>query len=87
MGDFTNMISRYTKGLISQDIKYIISQNIRPSLKVVILMILVAGIVYPLLLVMIGEITQPMLKDNVERAKKLGVNVRRLNRKSDLERI
>lgn len=59
MGDFTNMISRYTKGLISQDIKYIISQNIRPSLKVVILMILVAGIAYPLLLVMIGEITLP----------------------------
>ncbi|MGC2426613.1 MAG: potassium-transporting ATPase subunit C [Nitrososphaeraceae archaeon] len=59
MGDFTNLISRYTKGLISQDIKYIISQNIRPSLKVVILMILVAGIVYPLLLVMIGEITLP----------------------------
>jgi K+-transporting ATPase ATPase C chain len=59
MGDFTNLISRYTKGLISQEIKYIISQNIRPSLKVVILMILVAGIAYPLLLVMIGEITLP----------------------------
>ena len=59
MGDFTNLISRCIKGLISQEIKYIISQNIRPSLKVVILMILVAGIAYPLLLVMIGEITLP----------------------------
>ena len=59
MGDFTNLISRYTKGLISQEIKYIISQNIRPSLKVVILMILLTGIAYPLLLVMIGEITLP----------------------------
>ena len=59
MGDFTNLISRCIKGLNSQEIKYIISQNIRPSLKVVILMILVAGIAYPLLLVMIGEITLP----------------------------
>ena len=59
MGDFTNLISRYTKGLISQEIKYIISQNIRPSLKVVVLMILLTGIAYPLLLVMIGEVTLP----------------------------
>ena len=59
MGDFTNLISRCIKGLISQEIKYIISQNIRPSLKVVILMILLTGIAYPLLLVMIGEVTLP----------------------------
>ena len=48
MGDFTNLISRCIKGLNSQEIKYIISQNIRPSLKVVILMILLTGIAYPL---------------------------------------
>ena len=59
MGDFTNLISRCTKGLISQEIKDIISQNLRPSLKVVVLMILLTGIAYPLLLVMIGEITLP----------------------------
>jgi K+-transporting ATPase ATPase C chain len=59
MDDLTNMFSQFTKRLISQELKYIISQNIRPSLKVVIMMILVAGIAYPLLLVMIGEITLP----------------------------
>jgi potassium-transporting ATPase KdpC subunit len=59
MGDFTNLISRCTKGLISQEIKNIISQNLRPSLKVVVLMILLTGIAYPLLLVMIGEVTLP----------------------------
>ena len=59
MEDFTNLISRCTKGLISQEIKYIISQNIRPSLKVVVLMILLTGIAYPLLLVVIGEVTLP----------------------------
>lgn len=59
MGDFTNLISRCTKGLISQEIKYFISQNIRPSLKVVVLMILLTGIAYPLLLVVIGEVTLP----------------------------
>ena len=58
-GDFTNLISRCKKGLISQDIKDIISQNLRPSLKVVVLMILLTGIAYPLLLVMIGEVTLP----------------------------
>jgi K+-transporting ATPase ATPase C chain len=59
MGDFTNLISQYTKRLISPELKYIISQNIRPSLKLVILMILLTGIAYPLLLVMIGEVTLP----------------------------
>jgi K+-transporting ATPase ATPase C chain len=59
MGDFTNLISQFRKRLISQELKYIISQNIRPSLKVVVLMILLTGIAYPLLLVMIGEVTLP----------------------------
>ncbi|MGB8165276.1 MAG: potassium-transporting ATPase subunit C [Nitrososphaeraceae archaeon] len=59
MGEFTNLISRCIKGINSQEIKYIISQNIRPSLKVVVLMILLTGIAYPLLLVVIGEVTLP----------------------------
>ena len=59
MGDFTNLISRCKKGLISQEIKDILSQNLGPSLKVVVLMILLTGIAYPLLLVMIGEVTLP----------------------------
>jgi K+-transporting ATPase ATPase C chain len=59
MGDLTHLFSQYAKRLISQELKYIISQNIRPSLKVVVLMILLTGIAYPLLLVMIGEVTLP----------------------------
>jgi potassium-transporting ATPase KdpC subunit len=59
MGDFTNLISRCKKGLVSQEITDIISQNMRPSLKMVLLMILLTGIAYPLLLVMIGEVTLP----------------------------
>jgi len=59
MEEFTNLISRCIKGLNSQEVKYVISQNIRPSLKVVVLMILLTGIAYPLLLVMIGEVALP----------------------------
>lgn len=59
MGDFSNLISNKMRGLVSEEMKSMISQSVRPSLKVVILMILVAGIAYPLLLVMIGEITLP----------------------------
>lgn len=59
MEDYSNSISNKMKGLLSDDFKKMISQNVRPSLKVVILMIIVAGIAYPLLLVMIGEITLP----------------------------
>jgi potassium-transporting ATPase KdpC subunit len=59
MGDFTNLISNKMKGLFSEEMKSMISQSIMPSLKVVVLMILVAGIAYPILLVMIGEITLP----------------------------
>jgi potassium-transporting ATPase KdpC subunit len=58
MEDFTNN-KKNTKNTVLEELKGIVSQNLRPSLKVVILMILVAGIVYPLLLVMIGEITLP----------------------------
>lgn len=56
---FPNSVSKKNKGLIPDEVKRIISENIRPSLKVVILMIIVAGIAYPLLLVAIGEITLP----------------------------
>jgi K+-transporting ATPase ATPase C chain len=56
---FPNSISNKKKGIIPEDLKRIISENIRPSLKVVILMIIVAGVAYPLLLVMIGELTLP----------------------------
>jgi potassium-transporting ATPase KdpC subunit len=59
MGDLTNLFSQYAKKLISQELKYIISQNIRPSLKVVALMILLTGIAYPLVLIIIGEVTLP----------------------------
>jgi len=59
MEEFTNLISRFINGLNSQEVKYVISQNIRPSLKVVVLMILLTGIAYPLLLVMIGEVALP----------------------------
>ncbi|MGB8172823.1 MAG: potassium-transporting ATPase subunit C [Nitrososphaeraceae archaeon] len=59
MGDLTHLFSQYAKRLISQELKYIISQNIRPSLKVVALMILLTGIAYPLVLIMIGEVTLP----------------------------
>lgn len=59
MEDYSNSISNKMKDLLSDDFKKMISQNVRPSLKVVILMIIVAGIAYPLLLVMIGEITLP----------------------------
>jgi potassium-transporting ATPase KdpC subunit len=56
---FPNSVSNKRKGILPEDLKRIISENIRPSLRVVILMIIVAGIAYPLLLVMIGEITLP----------------------------
>ena len=59
MGNFTNLISQFRKRLISKETKYIISQNIGPSLKVVVLMILLIGVAYPLLLVVIGEVTLP----------------------------
>jgi potassium-transporting ATPase KdpC subunit len=46
-------------GVLSKELKDMISETLRPSLKVVILMIIVAGVAYPLFLIMIGEITLP----------------------------
>ena len=59
MEDYSNPISNKRKGLAYDEFKNMISRSISPSLKIVILMIIVAGIAYPLLLVLIGEITLP----------------------------
>jgi K+-transporting ATPase ATPase C chain len=45
--------------VISKDLKILLKQNWRPSLRVVVLMILVAGIAYPLSLVLVGSIVLP----------------------------
>jgi potassium-transporting ATPase KdpC subunit len=59
MENYSNAISNKMKRLLSDHFKKMLYENLRPSLKVVILMIIVAGIAYPLLLVIIGEITLP----------------------------
>jgi hypothetical protein len=45
--------------LISNDVMNIFKENLRPSVRVVMLMIITAGIAYPLLLVLIVSITLP----------------------------
>jgi len=45
--------------IVSQDIRILLRQNWRPSLRVVVLMILACGIAYPLLLVLVGDLTLP----------------------------
>jgi len=45
--------------IVSKDMRILLRQNWRPSLRVAILMILVTGIAYPLLLVLIGDVTLP----------------------------
>ena len=45
--------------LISNDVKNFFRENLRPSIRVVMLMIIAAGIAYPLLLVLVGSITLP----------------------------
>jgi potassium-transporting ATPase KdpC subunit len=59
MKDFTNLVSKSLRVIDTEELKKIISESIRPSLKVVILMILVSGISYPLLLVGIGQLSLP----------------------------
>jgi len=54
-----NLVSK----VITKEIKSIVSQNVRPSLRVVILMILATGIAYPLLLVVIGHFALPFQSD------------------------
>ena len=43
----------------SNSIRYLFTKNLNPSIRLVILMILVAGIGYPILLVIIGEVALP----------------------------
>ena len=45
--------------ILSKDVRTILRQSLNPSLRVVILMILATGIAYPLLLVLIGDVTLP----------------------------
>ena len=45
--------------IFSKDVKISLRQNWRPSLRVVVLMILACGIAYPLLLVLVGDLTLP----------------------------
>jgi K+-transporting ATPase ATPase C chain len=45
--------------IVSGDVRIILRQSLNPSLRVVILMILATGIAYPLLLVLIGDLTLP----------------------------
>jgi len=59
MKDFTDLISKSFKSIDTQELKSIMSENLRPSLKVVILIILATGIAYPLLLVAIGQVSLP----------------------------
>ena len=56
--DLRKFISKKTS-LLSDDVKSLIGQNWGPSLRVVILLIITAGIAYPLLLVLVGSITLP----------------------------
>jgi potassium-transporting ATPase KdpC subunit len=59
MKDFTNLISKNFRSINMEELKNNVSESIIPSLRVVMLMILVAGIAYPLLLVGIGQVSLP----------------------------
>ena len=59
MSNFYNQISKSLRNIDIDELKSIVSVNLGPSIKVVILMILAAGIAYPLLLVAIGQVTLP----------------------------
>jgi potassium-transporting ATPase KdpC subunit len=56
--DLRKFISKKTS-LASDDVRSLIGQNLSSSLRVVILLIITAGIAYPLLLVLIGDVTLP----------------------------
>ena len=45
--------------ILSKDVRIILRQSLNPSLRIVILMILATGIAYPVLLVLIGDVTLP----------------------------
>lgn len=59
MKNIPNLISKNLRNIDTERLNHIVSESIRPSLKVVILMILVTGIAYPLLLVVIGQVSLP----------------------------
>lgn len=59
MSNFHNLISKSLRSIDIDELKSIVSVNLRPSIKIVILMILATGIAYPLLLVVIGQVTLP----------------------------
>ena len=58
MSDKSKLFSR-PGAIISEQLTSLIKQNLGPSLRVILLMILVIGLAYPLLLVLIGDITLP----------------------------
>jgi len=57
--DRAKFVYKKTGLLISNDVKNIFKENLRPTIRVVILMIIAVGIAYPLLLVLLGNITLP----------------------------
>jgi K+-transporting ATPase ATPase C chain len=57
--DIAKFVYKKTGLLISNDVKNFFRENLRPSVRVVILMIIAAGITYPLLLVLVGSIALP----------------------------
>ena len=57
--DIAKFVYKKTGLLISNDVKNFFRENLRPSVRVVILMIIAAGITYSLLLVLVGSITLP----------------------------
>jgi K+-transporting ATPase ATPase C chain len=57
--DIAKFVYKKTGLLISNDLKTLFKENLQPSVRVVMLMIITAGIAYPLLLVLIGSITLP----------------------------
>ena len=59
MRDFNNLSSKIFRSIDTEELKGIISENLRPSVKIVILIVLATGIAYPLLLVAIGQISLP----------------------------
>jgi K+-transporting ATPase ATPase C chain len=59
MRDFNNLSSKIFRSIDTEELKSIISENLRPSLKIGILIVLATGIAYPLLLVAIGQISLP----------------------------
>ncbi len=56
--DLRKFISKKTS-VASDDVRSLIGQNLPSSLRVVLLMIITVGIAYPLLLVLIGDVTLP----------------------------